>query len=145
MIITIPVFTNKNYSRFVNGGFQHEDLFFIDGSTPPDHILTSFLDICEDTKGGVAGNWGIFPIENKLWKVAIKGFASLTTKIHHLFSQCIWGYIRIADLKKIFFPLANLHKNGENTHRIADRYTTFLRNSFYIWSTGRHDKRIQYR
>jgi len=40
--------------RFVNGGFQHEDLFFIDGSTPPDHILTSFLDICEDTKGGVA-------------------------------------------------------------------------------------------
>ena len=50
----------SHYFRFVNGGFQHEDLFFIDGSTPPDHILTSFLDICEDTKGGVAGRLFFF-------------------------------------------------------------------------------------
>ncbi|XP_023321586.1 dual specificity protein phosphatase CDC14A isoform X2 [Eurytemora carolleeae] len=41
-------------NRFVNGGFQHEDLFFIDGSTPPDHILKSFLQIAESCKGGLA-------------------------------------------------------------------------------------------
>jgi len=40
--------------RFVNGGFEHEDLFFIDGSTPPDHILVEFLEVAEKTKGGVA-------------------------------------------------------------------------------------------
>jgi len=40
--------------RFSNAGFQHEDLFFIDGSTPPDSIVKRFLEICEKTPGGVA-------------------------------------------------------------------------------------------
>ncbi|XP_036328681.1 mucin-19 isoform X2 [Rhagoletis pomonella] len=41
-------------SSFENAGFEHKDLFFIDGSTPSDLILKKFLSICENTKGAIA-------------------------------------------------------------------------------------------
>ncbi|XP_013111176.2 probable serine/threonine-protein kinase DDB_G0282963 [Stomoxys calcitrans] len=41
-------------SSFENAGFDHKDLFFIDGSTPSDLILKKFLQICETTKGAIA-------------------------------------------------------------------------------------------
>jgi len=41
-------------SRFVTAGFQHHDLFFIDGSTPSDSILEQFLQISENAKGAIA-------------------------------------------------------------------------------------------
>lgn len=41
-------------SLFTDAGFQHHDLIFRDGSTPSDLILNQFLDICEQTDGGVA-------------------------------------------------------------------------------------------
>jgi len=40
--------------RFTDAGFVHNDLFFMDGSTPSDHILLRFLDVCELAKGAVA-------------------------------------------------------------------------------------------
>lgn len=40
--------------RFQDAGFDHHDLFFVDGSTPSDAILKRFLDICENTDGAVA-------------------------------------------------------------------------------------------
>ena len=40
--------------RFVKGGFDHQDLFFTDGSTPSDDILQQFLEICEKAAGGIA-------------------------------------------------------------------------------------------
>jgi len=39
--------------RFTKAGFQHEDLFFTDGSTPSDSILQQFLEICEKAPGNV--------------------------------------------------------------------------------------------
>lgn len=55
-VSTIIRLNKKIYDakRFVKGGFQHEDLFFIDGSTPSDEILQQFLDICENAPGGIA-------------------------------------------------------------------------------------------
>ncbi|XP_017069879.1 LOW QUALITY PROTEIN: dual specificity protein phosphatase CDC14A [Drosophila eugracilis] len=41
-------------SSFENAGFDHKDLFFIDGSTPSDAIMKKFLSICETTKGAIA-------------------------------------------------------------------------------------------
>ena len=41
-------------NRFVNAGFEHKDLYFVDGSTPSDHILKKFLNICEATNGAIA-------------------------------------------------------------------------------------------
>jgi len=40
--------------RFVNNGIQHTDLFFIDGSTPPDNIVKDFLNIAEHEPGAMA-------------------------------------------------------------------------------------------
>ena len=41
-------------SIFQDAGFDHHDLFFVDGSTPSDTILRKFLNIVENTDGGVA-------------------------------------------------------------------------------------------
>ena len=35
-------------NTFVKEGIAHDDLFFIDGSTPPDDIVERFLQICDD-------------------------------------------------------------------------------------------------
>lgn len=55
-VTTIIRLNKKIYdsNRFVNAGFDHKDLFFIDGSTPSDNILQQFISICENTDGAVA-------------------------------------------------------------------------------------------
>ncbi|KFR13451.1 Dual specificity protein phosphatase CDC14A, partial [Opisthocomus hoazin] len=40
--------------RFTDAGFEHYDLFFIDGSTPSDSIVQRFLNICENVDGAIA-------------------------------------------------------------------------------------------
>ncbi|XP_043078999.1 dual specificity protein phosphatase CDC14AB isoform X5 [Puntigrus tetrazona] len=40
--------------RFTDAGFDHYDLFFVDGSTPSDAITRRFLHVCESTDGAVA-------------------------------------------------------------------------------------------
>uniref|UniRef100_A0A4W5QLF4 Cell division cycle 14A n=1 Tax=Hucho hucho TaxID=62062 RepID=A0A4W5QLF4_9TELE len=40
--------------RFTDGGFEHYDLFFVDGTTPSDLITRRFLHVCESTEGAVA-------------------------------------------------------------------------------------------
>ena len=40
--------------RFTDGGFDHHDLFFIDGSSPSEAIVKAFLEISENTQGAVA-------------------------------------------------------------------------------------------
>jgi len=40
--------------RFTDAGFQHIDLFFIDGSTPSDSIVKKFLEVAEATNGALA-------------------------------------------------------------------------------------------
>jgi cell division cycle 14 len=44
---------NKTYERknFLNAGISHVDLFFPDGSNPPDTILQKFLEIVENQPG----------------------------------------------------------------------------------------------
>lgn len=55
--VTSVVRLNKKIydaKRFTDAGFEHQDLFFVDGSTPSDAILHRFLNICESTEGAVA-------------------------------------------------------------------------------------------
>ena len=40
--------------RFTDAGFDHRDLFFVDGSTPNDAIVRRFLAVCENARGAVA-------------------------------------------------------------------------------------------
>lgn len=55
-VTTIIRLNQKMYdsSRFIDAGFQHKDLFFVDGSTPSDSILKQFLSFCEAASGAVA-------------------------------------------------------------------------------------------
>ncbi|CAG2123104.1 unnamed protein product, partial [Medioppia subpectinata] len=55
-VTTIVRLNKKLYdaNRFIDNGFDHRDLFFIDGSTPSDAIMREFLDISENTSGAVA-------------------------------------------------------------------------------------------
>lgn len=41
-------------NKFVNAGFTHCDMYFVDGSTPTDKILNEFLNICEKVDGAIA-------------------------------------------------------------------------------------------
>jgi cell division cycle 14 len=55
--VTLVVRLNKSYydaRRFSNHGIDHVDMYFLDGSNPPDHILARFLQRCEETPGAVA-------------------------------------------------------------------------------------------
>uniref|UniRef100_A0A8C1KUG2 Cell division cycle 14B n=1 Tax=Cyprinus carpio TaxID=7962 RepID=A0A8C1KUG2_CYPCA len=55
-VTTIIRLNKKMYDakRFTDMGFKHHDLFFVDGSTPNDAIVTKFLNICENADGGIA-------------------------------------------------------------------------------------------
>ncbi|XP_070687891.1 dual specificity protein phosphatase CDC14AB isoform X2 [Pempheris klunzingeri] len=55
-VTTVIRLNKKIYDskRFTDAGFDHCDLFFLDGSTPSDIITRRFLHICESTEGAVA-------------------------------------------------------------------------------------------
>ncbi|KAM9330724.1 dual specificity protein phosphatase CDC14B [Gastrophryne carolinensis] len=55
-VSTIVRLNKKMYEakRFTDAGFEHHDLFFIDGSTPNDTIMKRFLNICENAEGAIA-------------------------------------------------------------------------------------------
>ncbi|KAG8595985.1 hypothetical protein GDO81_001696 [Engystomops pustulosus] len=55
-ISTIIRLNKKMYEakRFIDAGFEHHDLFFVDGSTPSDSIVKKFLNICENAEGAIA-------------------------------------------------------------------------------------------
>nr|XP_044994531.1 dual specificity protein phosphatase CDC14A isoform X2 [Jaculus jaculus] len=55
--VTAVVRLNKKVyeaKRFTDAGFEHYDLFFLDGSTPSDSIVRRFLSICESAGGAIA-------------------------------------------------------------------------------------------
>jgi len=58
MGVELVIRLNKNNTydrqRFVKKGIKHLDLYFIDGSIPPDDIVNTFLAECEATKGAIA-------------------------------------------------------------------------------------------
>jgi cell division cycle 14 len=52
--ITAVVRLNKKYyneRRFTTTGIAHYDMYYLDGSNPPEHILQRFLHTCESTAG----------------------------------------------------------------------------------------------
>ncbi|XP_065070297.1 dual specificity protein phosphatase CDC14A-like isoform X2 [Rhopilema esculentum] len=55
-IRTVIRLNKKMYDarRFSEAGFDHYDLFFVDGSIPSDAIVRKFLAICENARGSIA-------------------------------------------------------------------------------------------
>lgn len=58
MGVELVVRLNKNNTydrqRFIKKGIRHLDLYFIDGSIPPDDIVNTWLAEAEATKGAIA-------------------------------------------------------------------------------------------
>ena len=55
--VQLVVRLNKKYydsRKFTGQGIDHMELYFIDGSNPPDHLLAKFLDRAEATTGAIA-------------------------------------------------------------------------------------------
>jgi cell division cycle 14 len=55
--VKLVVRLNKKYydaRSFTKNGINHVDMYFLDGSNPPEHILQRFLEMAEHTDGGVA-------------------------------------------------------------------------------------------
>lgn len=40
--------------KFIKAGINHLDLYFLDGTTPPDEIVNKFFEVTEKQKGGIA-------------------------------------------------------------------------------------------
>ncbi|XP_037528072.1 dual specificity protein phosphatase CDC14A [Rhipicephalus sanguineus] len=55
-VSTVVRLNKKIYDarRFADQGFEHKDLFFVDGSTPSDAIMREFIEISENTPGAIA-------------------------------------------------------------------------------------------
>ena len=55
-VSTIVRLNKKRYdaANFIEAGFDHKDLFFVDGSPPTLNIVKQFLKISESAKGAVA-------------------------------------------------------------------------------------------
>ncbi|KND02115.1 uncharacterized protein SPPG_09042 [Spizellomyces punctatus DAOM BR117] len=55
-VTTIIRLNNRTYDRtkFVQAGIEHVELYFPDGTTPPDGVLMRFLEICENRPGSIA-------------------------------------------------------------------------------------------
>ncbi|XP_013174850.1 PREDICTED: dual specificity protein phosphatase CDC14A-like [Papilio xuthus] len=55
-VTTIVRLNKKSYDakQFTAHGFEHRELFFVDGSVPSDHIVNRFIRIAEVAKGAVA-------------------------------------------------------------------------------------------
>lgn len=55
--VQLVVRLNKKYydaRKFTSQGIGHIDMYFLDGSNPPDHILAKFIQLAEETPGAVA-------------------------------------------------------------------------------------------
>ena len=55
--VTLVVRLNKKYydaKKFISQGIDHVDMYFLDGSNPPQLILRQFLQRSEETRGAVA-------------------------------------------------------------------------------------------
>merc|ERR1712154_522440 len=55
-VTTIIRLNKKCYDKriFTKAGFDHHDMYFVDGTTPSDQIIAKFNDICEKAKGMLA-------------------------------------------------------------------------------------------
>jgi hypothetical protein len=55
-VTTIVRLNKKIYDarRFLDAGFDHQDLFFIDGSVPSEQIVRQFIDLSEKADGAIA-------------------------------------------------------------------------------------------
>lgn len=113
---------DKNH--FTNGGISHDDLFFVDGSTPPDKIVNSFLNIVEDHFA--KPNHGAVAIHCKAGLGRTGTLIGLWAMKHfQIPAEPFIGWIRIARPGSILGPqqfyLPQVEPNYIHTHHSAQK------------------------
>lgn len=53
---TVIRFNKKAYEKetFIEAGIAHHDMYFLDGGCPTEAIVDRFLEVCEQSQGGIA-------------------------------------------------------------------------------------------
>jgi cell division cycle 14 len=104
MGVTTVIRLNKpQYDRqkFIKAGIKHHELYFLDGTTPPDNIVTEFLNIVEKEKGAIA-------VHCKAGLGRTGSLIALYTMKHYGFPAAAFtGWIRIARPGSILGPQQN--------------------------------------
>lgn len=89
--------------RFINNGVSHSDLFFVDGSNPPDDIQEDFLSICE--RHFSMANSGAIAVHCKAGLGRTGTLIGLyAMKHYHIPAEAFIGWIRIARPGSVLGP-----------------------------------------
>ena len=113
---------DKNH--FTNKGISHNDLFFVDGSTPPDKIVKDFLRVVEDHFN--QPNHGAVAIHCKAGLGRTGTLIGLWAMKHYQIpAEAFIGWIRIARPGSILGPqqfyLPQMEHNYIHTHNSAQK------------------------
>jgi cell division cycle 14 len=111
----------KNF--FENAGIAHNDLFFVDGSCPPDHIVEQFMEAVE---GHFARESGAIAIHCKAGLGRTGTLIGLWAMKHfQIPAEAFIGWIRIARPGSILGPqqfyLPQMEPNYIQTHQSAQK------------------------
>lgn len=109
-------------NKFLRNGIDHSDLFFIDGSTPPENIVREFLEISEKEQGAMAIHCkaGLGRTGTLIGLYAMKHFKFPATDFI--------GWIRIARPGSIL---------GPQQHYLLEREQEYLGDYAYLKRNGR--------
>eukprot|EP00981_Chlorochromonas_danica_P004874 scaffold978_cov172-Ochromonas_danica.AAC.5 len=103
--VSLVVRLNKSYydpKRFTSQGIDHVDMYFLDGSNPPEHILQKFIQKCEETTGGIGlGRTGTC-------------IACYVMKHYRFTAEEIIGWMRIARPGSVIGPQQHFLKEVQN-------------------------------
>ena len=111
--------------RFEKFGFKHNDLFFVDGSTPSMEIVESFIELVDNTKGAVAVHCkaGLGRTGTLIGCYAMKRYAFP--------AAAFIGWIRLARPGSILGPQQHFMISVEDEMVYGNRYSRFRENGSY--------------
>lgn len=110
-------------SRFEQFGFKHNDLFFVDGSTPSMDIVDAFIELIDNTKGAVAVHCkaGLGRTGTLIGCYAMKRYG--------ISAEAFIGWIRIARPGSVLGPQQHFLVSVEDDMRYGNRIASRYRNN----------------
>jgi len=118
--VTLVIRLNRkcyDEKRFIRHGIKHVDLFYPDGSNPPESILQKFLKVCEGEKGAIAVH-----CKAGLGRTG-SCIGCYMMKHHGMTAAQAIGWMRIARPGSVIGPQQHfLQENEARMHQEGQRY-----------------------